>query len=173
MVEHLEQAVGEFEAQIEAALEPFRPVIERLVTIPGVSTTAASVIVAETGVDMGRFASAAQLESWAGMCPGNNESAGKRRTGKTRKGSKWLRQALVEAANAAIRKKGTALGARYRRLLRHLGHRSRPRTKPVRLRPGSRSPRPSATRSSVCIALDSFLAFSFGAGSISLGQLFR
>lgn len=122
-LDYLEEAIIELTERIEKQLRPFEEQMRVLTAIPGVKRNTAHVIVAETGVDMGRFASAAQLESWAGMCPGNNESAGKRRTGKTRKGSKWLRQALVEAANAAIRKKGTALGARYRRLLRHLGHR--------------------------------------------------
>jgi transposase len=77
MVEHLEKSMGEFEAQIEAALEHFRPVIKRLVTTPGVSTTAASVIVAEIGVDMKRFPTVGHLISWAGLGPGLNQSAGK------------------------------------------------------------------------------------------------
>jgi transposase len=76
MIEHLEKTVSDFEAQIEAALEPFRAVIERLVTIPGVSVTAAHVILAEIGVDMSRFRTVGHLISWAGLCPGLNESAG-------------------------------------------------------------------------------------------------
>ena len=72
---------------------------------------------------MTRFPSAAHLASWAGVCPGNNESAGKRHSGKTRKGSKWLRTTLIEAGNAAARTKATALGARYRRIMPHRGHR--------------------------------------------------
>jgi transposase len=70
-------------------------------TIPGVNRRTAEVLWAETGGDMGRFASARHLASWAGMCPGNNESAGKRRSGRTRKGSPWLRHCLVEAAHGA------------------------------------------------------------------------
>ena len=77
MIEHLEQSVGEFEAQIEPALEPSRAVIERLVTIPGVSATVASVIVAEIGLDMTRFPTVGHLISWAGLCPGLDQSAGK------------------------------------------------------------------------------------------------
>ncbi len=72
---------------------------------------------------MAVFPTAGHLASWAGMCPGNDESAGKRRSGKTRKGSKWLRTSLIEAGNAAARTKATALGARYRRILPHRGHR--------------------------------------------------
>jgi len=73
-------------------------------------------------VDMTRFPTAGHLTSWAGVCPGNNESAGKRRRGRTRKGDRWLKITLIEAALAAIRVKGSALGARYRRIARHRGH---------------------------------------------------
>ena len=96
--------------------------MERLLTIPGVQHRTAEVIVAEIGLDMSQFASAAHLAGWAGLCPGNHESAGKRRSGKTRKGSTWLRTALIESGTAAGRTKATALGARYRRLMRHRGH---------------------------------------------------
>ena len=87
-----------------------------LVGIPGVSYRSAQVILAEIGTDMSRFPSAGHLSSWAGMCPGNNESAGKHRSGRTRYGSRWLRIALVEAAQAAGRSKNTYLSAHYARI---------------------------------------------------------
>jgi len=77
--------------------------------------------VAKIGLDMTRFPTAAHLASWAGMCPGNNESAGKRKTGKTRKGDVWLRAALIEAAHASGRARSTYLGALYRRLVTRRG----------------------------------------------------
>ena len=89
-----------------------------LVGIPGVSFRTAQVILAEIGTDMSRFPTAGHLASWAGMCPGNNESAGKHRSGKTRHGSKWLRIALFEAGQAAGRSKNTYLGSHYHRIPR-------------------------------------------------------
>jgi transposase len=105
MVDHREKSVGEFAAQIEAALEPFRPVIEWLVTIPGVSTTAASVIVAETEVDMKRVPTVGHLISWAGRCPGLNQSAGKTKSRALREGAPWLTTVLVQSAWTASRNK--------------------------------------------------------------------
>ncbi len=122
-VDHLDAAVTTLSGRIEALLRPFAAQVERLLTIPGVQRRTAETILAEIGTDMTRFPSAAHLASWAGMCPGNDESAGKRRSGKTRKGSKWLRTGLTEAGNAAARTKATALGARYRRIMPHRGHR--------------------------------------------------
>jgi transposase len=93
-------------------------------TIPGVDRQTAEVLLAELGTELGRFPSAAHLASWAGMCPGNDESAGKRRGGRTRKGSKWLRRALIEAACGAARTKQagrTALAGHYRRLAARRG----------------------------------------------------
>ena len=92
-----------------------------LMTIPGISRRVAEVVLAEVGTDMGRFATAEHLASWAGLCPGNNESAGKRRSGRTTRGNAWLRTALVQAAWAATRAKGTYLSAQYRRLVRRCG----------------------------------------------------
>jgi transposase len=91
-------------------------------TIPGVKRRAAEVLIAEIGVDMNAFPTAKHLASWAGMCPGNDESAGKRRSGKTRKGSKWLRATLTEAALAATRTKNSYLAAQYQRLRGRRGH---------------------------------------------------
>ena len=121
-LDYLEEAIAESSRRIDQHLRPFAEAFQRLITIPGVQRRTAEVMVAEIGTDMSRFESAAHLSSWAGMCPGNRESAGKRRSGKTRKGSKCLRTALIEPGSAAARTKGTALGARYRRLVRHLGH---------------------------------------------------
>lgn len=92
-----------------------------LVTIPGINRRTAEVVLAEIGTDMSRFAAAPQLASWAGLCPGNHESAGKRRSGRTRQGSRWLRSALVQAAWAASHTKATYLSAQYRRLARRRG----------------------------------------------------
>lgn len=110
--------------EIDNRLAPFRDRLDLLMTIPGVARRTAEVILAETGGDMRVFGSADKLASWAGMCPGNNESAGKHRSGRTRKGSKWLRSALVESAYAAARTKDTYLAAQFWRLA---GRRGRPR----------------------------------------------
>jgi transposase len=122
-IDYLEESILEISGRIAESLGPFATVLERLVSIPGVGRRTAEVLIAETGADMSRFPSAAHLSSWAGMCPGNHESAGKRRSGKTRRGNPWLRDALVEAGNAASHARSTALAARYRRLMRHRGHR--------------------------------------------------
>jgi len=116
MIEQLEQPVSEFEAQIEAALQPFRAAVERLITIPGVSATAASVIIAEIGVDMSRFATVAHLRSWAGLCPQLKESAGKVMSRRLRYGAPWLKTVLVQCAWAAIRNKSNYLHAQFLRL---------------------------------------------------------
>jgi len=92
-----------------------------LETIPGVGQRAAEILIAEIGTDMGRFPSAKHLASWAGMCPGNHESGGKRLRGKTRKGHRWLRQILVDMAHVASKTKNTSLAAQYKRLAARRG----------------------------------------------------
>ena len=114
-------AQGWTNSEIAARLLPCEEKLVRLETIPGVGRRTAEILAAEIGLDMNRFPSAAHLASWAGMCPGNYESAGKRQKGKTRKGSKWLRTALVEAGQAAARKKDSYLAAQYHRLVPRLG----------------------------------------------------
>jgi transposase len=106
-IDDLDEAIDELSGAIEEQLGPFAPAVELLCTIPGVGRRAAEVIVAETGGDTTVVPTAKHLASWAGMCPGNDESAGKRRSGKTRKGSKWLGQTLVECAKTANRSKNT------------------------------------------------------------------
>ncbi len=120
-VRQLEELIARFTARIEEVMAPFDAAAGRLETIPGVSRRAAEVIVAEIGTDMAQFPTAAHLCSWAGMCPGNDVSAGKRRSGRTTKGSAWLRATLVQAAWAASHTKATALSAAYRRWARRLG----------------------------------------------------
>ena len=116
MLARIDQADATVEvlgARIEELLGPYEAAVTLLVTIPGVAHRSAQVILAEIGADMSRFPTAGHLASWAGMCPGNNESAGKHRAGRTRHGSKWLRKALVEAGQAAGRTKDTYLAAQY------------------------------------------------------------
>lgn len=122
-VDYLDEAIETLSDQVTELIAPFAGALQTLVTIPGVATRTAEVLVAEVGIDMRRFPSDRHLASWAGLCPGNHESAGKHRSGKTRTGNPWLRTALTEAALGAIRTQGSAFGARYRRLLRHRGHR--------------------------------------------------
>ena len=121
-LDYLDAAEAALSERIEALLAPFQDAVRRLDTIPGVNQRTAEVLVAEIGVDMGQFPSDRHLASWAGLCPGNHESAGQHRSGKTRHGNGWLRAALVEAALGATRTKDSAVAARYRRILRHRGH---------------------------------------------------
>lgn len=102
--------------EITRQLAPFRRQIELLITIPGVSTRSAEMILAEIGADISRFPSAGHLASWAGMCPGNHESAGKHTSGRSRPGDPWLKNALGLAATAAARSKNTYLASRYKRI---------------------------------------------------------
>lgn len=121
-VEFLEGQIGRLGARIAAVLPaPFEEAIERLVTIPGIERRAAENIVAELGVDMKPLPSAGHLASWVGICPGNHESAGKRRSGRTTQGNSWLRVTLVQCAWAASHTKGTYLSAQYKRLAARRG----------------------------------------------------
>jgi transposase len=121
-LDYLDGAIERLSVEVAGVVAPCSPLLALLCTIPGVDKRTAEVILAEIGTDMGRFSSAGHLASWAGLCPGNNESAGKHASGKTRKGSKWLRTALVQAANAAARAKGTYLAAQYARVKGRRGH---------------------------------------------------
>jgi transposase len=120
-VEQTEGLIAEYTARIEAVSLPFAEPAGRIESIPGVGARAAEAIVAEIGTDMTRFPTAGHLASWAGLCPGNNESAGKRRTGKTTKGSQWLRTVLVQVAWSASHTKETIFSATYRRWAKRLG----------------------------------------------------
>jgi len=115
-IDSLEESIARFDQEIEAMCRPFEEAVVLLDTIPGVARQTAEIIVGEIGVDMSRFPTADHLASWAGVAPGNNESGGKRRSGKTRKGNQHLRTTLVQAANAAARTRGTYLQAQYHRL---------------------------------------------------------
>jgi len=120
-IDTAENTINKLTERIEQEIAPFHQTVTRLMTIPGVSARIAQILVAETGADMTRFATAAHLASWAGMCPGHHESAGKHHGGATRKGDSWLRGALGEAATAAARTKNTYLQARYRRIAARRG----------------------------------------------------
>ena len=121
-LDYLEEAIGRLSVEIDRVITPFARQIELLDTIPGIDRRAAEAIIAEIGVDMSRFGHSARLASWAGVCPGQHQSAGRRKTGRTRKGSKWLQTHLNEAAKAASRSKGTYLAAQYTRLKPRRGH---------------------------------------------------
>jgi transposase len=120
-LDYLEEAVARVSAEIAQRLQAEQEALELLDTIPGVGRRAAEIILAEIGTEMARFPSAKHLASWAGMCPGNKESGGKRLSGKTRKGNPWLRQVLIEVAHAASKTKDTYLAAQYRRLATRRG----------------------------------------------------
>jgi transposase len=121
-IDFLDEQIDRLSDAIEEQLRPFAPAVELLCSVVGIQARGAQCILAEIGVDMSRFASARHLASWAGQCPGNDQSAGKRRSGKTRNGSKWLDFALEEAAMAAIRVKANYLAAQYQRLKPRRGH---------------------------------------------------
>jgi transposase len=122
-VDALEAAIGRIDREVEERLAPFSAAVDLLASIPGVGALAARVIVAEIGLDMGRFPTAGHLVSWAGLCPRNDESAGKRLSARLRKGAPWLKTILVQCAWAASRKKASYLQAQYHRLRARRGAR--------------------------------------------------
>jgi transposase len=121
-IDALNEAVREVEGRVGDALEPFRDLEGLLKTMPGVSSTTAQVLLSEIGTDMSRFPTAGHLVSWAGLCPGNDESAGKRRSTRLRKGGQWLKATLVQSAWAATRKKKSYLQSLYHRIKARRGH---------------------------------------------------
>jgi transposase len=120
-IDTLDEIIARVSAEVAERVHPFVEEIVQMDGVTGVGQRTAEALVAEVGVDMTRFPSADHLTAWAGLAPGNNESAGKRRSGKTRKGSPWLRAILIEAAHAAGRTKDTYLGTLYRRLVARKG----------------------------------------------------
>ncbi|MHB8511318.1 MAG: IS110 family RNA-guided transposase [Actinomycetota bacterium] len=121
-IDYIDEAIERLSGEVDRLVAPFARQIELLDTIPGVNKRTAEVLLAEMGADMSRFPTHRHLASWAAMCPGNNESAGKRLSGRTRKGSKWLRSALVESGKAASRSKGSYFAAHYARIKGRRGH---------------------------------------------------
>lgn len=120
-IDSLDETIARFDEQIEAYCRPFEEAVVLLDTIPGVARQTAEIIVSEIGTDMSRFPTADHLAAWAGVAPGNNESGGKRRRSKRRKGNKPLGAALNQAAHAAAHTKDTYLSAQYHRLARRIG----------------------------------------------------
>ena len=121
-LDFLDEQIQLLSDEIEEQLSPFAGAVELLCTIPGVQRRTAESVIAEIGTDMSRFPSGRHLASWGGQCPGNDRSAGKRRSGRTRHGSKWLDTALTEAALAATRTNDVYLAAQYQRLRPRRGH---------------------------------------------------
>ena len=121
-IDFLDEQITLLSDAIAEKIAPFEKAVELLCTIPGVQRRTAEVMIAEIGTDMTVFPTAGHLASWAGLCPGNDKSAGKRRSGRTRKGSQWLSTALTEAAQANTRSRDTYLSAQYRRLKPRRGH---------------------------------------------------
>jgi transposase len=122
-IDYLDESIGRLQGGIDELIAPFAEARDRLCTIPGVDTILAEAIIGEIGVDMSAFPTAAHLASWAGMCPGQHESAGKSKKGTARHGDSWLQRNLAVAAMAATRAKGTYLAAQYGRLVARRGKR--------------------------------------------------
>jgi transposase len=121
-VDFLDESIETLSGRVDVVIAPFAEKVALLDTIPGVDKRTAELLLAEIGPDMSQFPTHRHLASWAGMCPGQNESAGKRRSGKTRKGSKWLRSGLIEAAKGASRTKHSYYSAHYHRIKGRRGH---------------------------------------------------
>jgi len=115
-IDAIDAAITQIDQEVDGKIEPFRTAIEILSTIPGIHQLSAAVIVAEIGIDMARFPTEAHLISWSGLCPRNDESAGKRRSTRMRKGAPWLKTTLIQCAWAAARKKDSYLQAQFHRL---------------------------------------------------------
>jgi transposase len=120
-IDQIDAHISTIDARLEAKTAPFDRQFRHLLTMPGIAEVAARVVIAEIGVDMAVFPTAGHLASWAGLCPGNNESAGKHRSGHTTHGNPWLSEMLVQAAWAATRQKDSWLRARYYRLAKRIG----------------------------------------------------
>ena len=120
-IDFLDDSIDQLSEEVVARMGPYEAAISLIQTIPGVARTTAEVIVAETGADMSRFPTAGHLCAWAGVAPASNESAGKHRPAGTRKGGRWLRRHLIEAARAAARTKGTYLAAQHQQIRRRRG----------------------------------------------------
>jgi transposase len=120
-IDQIDAHIATIDTRIKQVIAPFDRQVQHLVTVPGVADVAARVVIAEIGVDMTVFPTAGHLASWAGLCPGNNESAGKHRSGHTTHGNPWLSEILVQAAWAAIRQHDSWLRARYYRLAKRIG----------------------------------------------------
>ena len=123
-IDHLSAAIERLDQEVERELAPFAEQVRRLCTMPGIGQRTAEVVIAEIGVDMSRFPTAGHLASWAGLCPGHHESAGKQRSGKARKGDAALRTALCEAAWSAAKTRDTYLAAQFKRFSRRFGTKS-------------------------------------------------
>jgi transposase len=120
-IDYLDESIERLNLEIGNRFRPFEQDLRLADTIPGINQRTAETVLAEIGTDLSRFPSDGHISSWSGICPGNDESAGKRRSGKTRKGNRWLRQALVEAAHGASHSKNTYLASQYRRLAARRG----------------------------------------------------
>jgi transposase len=120
-VDYLDAAIGRLDARVEEMMIPFQAALDLLMTAPGTQQRSAEIVIAEIGTDMSRFPTPAHLCSWAGVCPGNNESAGKHRTPPARHGNPWLTSALVEAAWAATRTHDCYLRVRFWRIAKRRG----------------------------------------------------